>query len=1830
MLTRSFIVITSLFLMLTGPGSALAAGERALGAEMTAKVQNQGLLLLRSAHFDPTDRTPTDVGLGLSDWRDQSDGRVLGVVQFSSTPTAKSRTVLERAGVEHLFYIPNNAYLIRFDLADLETVLGFAGVRAVFRLPKWARVEPGLLDSPVDGDGRVAVEIMAAPGVDAHAIAAALGKRIEETLFVTNSDHHERGRVIARIRSGELYRAVDLLTGLEDVLSVDLWREKQLLNDHSIWVGQSYDTVDTTNYAITAPIWNQGILGAGQIVCVNDSGLDSDMCYFRFDGSAGSKTTAQSPLPPDIGTVEPGKKVVAYYVEPGADAYDTSAASYHGTHVSGSVAGDNHLNLSTGLDNGHDNGDGMAPQAQIVLQDVGNSGGGLAGLAGDLTDMFRQAYDAGARIHSDSWGTTASVYDGTALDMDEFMFRNQDFLFVVAMGNSGTAPGDGSIGSPATAKNIVSVGATTNGGAGSQADNLMTYSRGPVDDGRMKPDIVSPGVSVNSASGTTSNTDDNCSAKDLSGTSMATPTTSGYLALLRQYYTDGFYPSGGAVANDARIPSGALMKATLIVGGMPLGGIDIVTSSAVTTIPSLDQGWGRTHLDNSLFFSGDSRQLRVWDVRHDAGIATGEQVEYTLQVPTGAEPLDVRLVWSDPESSTLAAVNLVNNLDLEVVSPSSVLYLGNVFSSGSSATGGSADVLNPVEGVVIPSPVAGAWTLRIKGTAVPGTGTAPYSDRQGYALVATFGSCGSTVAAPTGLTASDNPPTGITLSWSHAGASGFLIYRAPGATPAPGDFSLVGTSSIASFTDVYVQGGYTYSYVIRATDGCAESGASAKDSVTFTGACTLFPTFDGVIAVTNDLESLLCDLVVDWSLGQSNCPFEPTVTYNVFRDITPYFTPGAGNLLANVAGATYVDYDIAPLETYYYIVRCEDSAGGQGGINNGGNEEQNTVMLSATAWAPTSTPGTFVDDGGDENAKLSLGGEWRVTNQQNHTPGGEFSYHNAPDGSNHGPGQCAAATTPPLTLQAGNPQLSYWASFNIEVGWDGLVVEVNDCNPDCDSGSWTISDPTGGYPGDFSDTGTPPINACAYPASQDCFNGPSGNGALTGWSQYGHDLSSWAGQEVQIRWNFSSDGGFEVEGFYVDDIEVTLASVNDPCSTKNGRVRLDRETYSCSDIIGISLGDSDLTGVGAYDEVIITSDSEPGGEALALVESPPNSGSFAGTIDTTDAAADDTDGLLSVADGDTIIVTYVDADDGLGGIDVTKTDTAVVDCVGPVISNVQITDLGGTSVTVLWDTDEDADSLVTVGLASAPPPTVTTHESAFDTVHQVEISGLVECSDYSFFVTSADPAGNEANDDNGGAYYVFSTPLIVDPTYDSTDTPLAINDSTTFSSTISVPVGKTVVDVDVQIDITHTYDGDLDIYLISPIGTRVELTTDNGSTGENFVGTVFDDEASLSIAVGSAPFAGAFRPEGSLATIDGESSAGEWRLEITDDAGGDTGTLNWWKLMLTHPFQSCGPDATYGGLSTVTDSCGAPAVGDGIWDPGENIGFDVTLSNSGTEVLTNVNATIAVLTAGATMTIDGAAYGNIAVQGSVQSQSSYLVKLPAEAACGSTIDFSVEITSDQGSFVDTFSHIVGEIIVGNFTLLSEDFDGSWGPDGDNPPNGWAILDFGNEDPATWNANDWYRYDKGDQWGYVARVYYSPIEDQDEHLITPSFSVPGAATGVDLIYDHYFHAYSTDDSGAVDINSDQLGGWTNLVTYAGSDTANMAHEMISLMAYAGHTNVQIRFRYIGNNDWYWEVDNVEISGTQPTTCNSTPCGTAELIFSDGFESSDTNAWSWTQP
>ncbi|MHB8897748.1 MAG: proprotein convertase P-domain-containing protein, partial [Thermoguttaceae bacterium] len=126
-----------------------------------------------------------------------------------------------------------------------------------------------------------------------------------------------------------------------------------------------------------------------------------------------------------------------------------------------------------------------------------------------------------------------------------------------------------------------------------------------------------------------------------------------------------------------------------------------------------------------------------------------------------------------------------------------------------------------------------------------------------------------------------------------------------------------------------------------------------------------------------------------------------------------------------------------------------------------------------------------------------------------------------------------------------------------------------------------------------------------------------------------------------------------------------------------------------------------------------------------------------------------------------------------------------------------------------------------------------------------------------------------------------------------------IPDKGTITSAITVQDSCYAADVNVTVNMSHTRDEDLDVFLIAPDGTRVELFTDVGGTGDHFNGTTLDDAATAAITAGTAPFSGTYRPEGDLTTVERKSVQGTWKLEVTDDTKRETGTLNSWSLTVT-------------------------------------------------------------------------------------------------------------------------------------------------------------------------------------------------------------------------------------------------------------------------------------------------------------------------------------------
>lgn len=800
--------------------------------EQVAAANDDSLLLLQAGIFDPTRERLQINGLALA----QAAFSPYVVVQYHSNQVP-SADQLRKRGFQVLGYLPHNAFQLklsgeqRSDLASDRAVRFLGDWQPAYKLAPQLR--PG---SPLRAPGAVhLVDVYGHSGEAQGEFEALLDGAAAGIGKVRAEQRMGRPFVRLQIDNSSLDSALTALANEQQVSWIERFEQPQLHNADSVGPIQA-NVASGANPTAVASIWAKGIIGSGQIVAVTDGGLDRNEGWFnRLNKGAGVMngiTNAEATTPPAPGTLFPNNKVIGYWVMPGASAYDdnqvcvNSSNGFHGTHVAGSVAGDSGT-ASTPTAPNYDASDGMAPNAQILFQDGGkDSTGCLSGLEAALRPMWEQAQAGGAFISNNSYGADfAGAYTGLDADLDEMAWLNEQFLVVVSAGNQGAL----GISHPSHAKHSLSVGLL---GSGISTDVPGFSGRGPTVDGRLKPDIQAPGALIASAHG---NDDDSnppanpnqANAVRKTGTSMSGPIVAGGAALVRQYFEDGFYPSGSKRAADTRKLLGAELKALLLNGTAFIGN----GASATTTTPGNALGWGRIFLDNNLFFTGDARDVRTWALTKDNGIRTGEDHEYQVQVTAGAE-FRATLVWYDPPGNFGTARALVNNLDLEVATPDGTL-LGNVFPSTGTNTqtnpGGTADEVNTVEQVKINVPTAGTYTIRVKGTAVPGNQYLN-SSRQGYALVTSQAAVATAVtSAPAAPTFGNSGGNVAVTSGAVAGASTYQYYRATGscASAIASDFQFIGKSSGPSFTDTGTEGGVTYAYKVRGADAGGEGPISA-------------------------------------------------------------------------------------------------------------------------------------------------------------------------------------------------------------------------------------------------------------------------------------------------------------------------------------------------------------------------------------------------------------------------------------------------------------------------------------------------------------------------------------------------------------------------------------------------------------------------------------------------------------------------------------------------------------------------------------------------------------------------------------------------------------------------------------------------------------------------------------------------------------------------------------------------------------------------------------------------------------------------------------------
>lgn len=655
------------------------------------------------------------------------------VLQFKNALTEKDKEDLKNSGVSIFRYIPDDALIVRATAAQLDSfalshnVNGYLPYQGAMKL---SQAMPAL--SVFSRINSINVAIFTFTEEDRDRVLHFIQANDPNVMVIDNSQ-----KVLSVRMSQSLIPQVAEQTGVEFVQELVKFETMNfVLDDGDTGVSANQmkgDYTDLTGYESGTKVmnmesvWGQGFYGAGQIVGMADTGLDT-----------GNMTTIAADFNDAI------LKGIAFGIGAKGAWEDPMG---HGTHVAGSVLGRG--KLSGGLIKG------AATEAKMVAEGMWSPIISNLTVPPKLVNLFQSAYDEGARIHTNSWGSpkvdTFGVYEGMAQQVDQFMWDNPEMLVVFAAGNSGLdTDKDGridpnSVGPPGTAKNTLTVGASENyvlvGGiqktikdlrdadkawgaepiySSKVSDNAqgiaMFSSRGPTKDTRIKPDIVAPGTNI------LSNRSHHPKAELLwgeynqdyvfsGGTSMATPLTAGAAAVTREMLVKKFGISK---------PSAALLKATMLHTALDLYpgqyGEGVPGQELLTHRPNSDEGYGRVDMDRMAKLSSRTKFI-------ESEVEQTKEYHMTVNVSNGR--LLANLVYTDAPGTPSAGAALVNDLDLQVVAGAGLPALG--------AKAYPQDRVNNAEIVELANLPAGSYDVIVKGVKIP----MGKNGKQPFALVVT-------------------------------------------------------------------------------------------------------------------------------------------------------------------------------------------------------------------------------------------------------------------------------------------------------------------------------------------------------------------------------------------------------------------------------------------------------------------------------------------------------------------------------------------------------------------------------------------------------------------------------------------------------------------------------------------------------------------------------------------------------------------------------------------------------------------------------------------------------------------------------------------------------------------------------------------------------------------------------------------------------------------------------------------------------------------------------------------------------------------------------------
>ncbi len=424
----------------------------------------------------------------------------------------------------------------------------------------------------------------------------------------------------------------------------------------------------------------------------------------------------------------------------------------------------------------------------------------------------------------------------------------------------------------------------------------------------------------------------------------------------------------------------------------------------------------------------------------------------------------------------------------------------------------------------------------------------------------------------------------------------------------------------------------------------------------------------------------------------------------------------------------------------------------------------------------------------------------------------------------------------------------------------------------------------------------------------------------------------------------------------------------------------------------------------------------------------------------------------------------------------------------------------------------------------------------------------------------------------------------------STDVPKDIEDNSTVESTLDYPNKIVISEVNVYVDISHTYIGDLRVIVQSPAGTRVVLHDRTGGSDDDIV-TWYDTET---------------EPAESLDRFNGENAWGTWKLIVEDHAGGDTGTLNNWRLEVCGDRAEEVPDLVVSGHAVDDGEACDP---DGHADVGETVWYEVTIRNRGWGDATAVEASLS-------SDAKVAVLNNPVDLGTIPFQQEATARFRVETgavSCMENAHFTVDMTSTEGTWQDGFDDVLE--VDDEPRQETEDLE-----HGGAEPEGWShSASQGTDD---WGVADTKNHTGGGSWAWFVSDVDSTKEDS---LYSREYTLADGAT---LEFWHFMDSESGYDGGVLEISDDGGATWTDLgpsITEGGYDRSfsggplsgrdgwtgeytDWKHVVVDLSAWSGKT-VKFRWHYAcdsSSSRTGWWVDDIVVQSTEQV-CDDSACG-----------------------